>query len=300
MIDVNNLKVRYKDITAVDGVSFSVEQGEIFGVIGPNGAGKTTMIECIEGLRQPDGGSISVMGIDPKNRKELYRRIGVQLQESSFPDAIKVGELCRLFTSFYAVPADYRALLSKFELRDREKSYYKKLSGGQKQKISIVLALIADPKIVFLDELTTGLDPKSRIVMWEIIKSLRGEGKTVFMTTHFMDEAEYLCDRVLMMVGGKIAAMGKVEELVRHASIDQKITFTAGNAGIEALRGLPGVDSVGLLEDGVVKLYGNGKNLLRDVVVALAGQNVDFTDLNYTKPGLEEAFLKLTGSELEV
>jgi ABC-2 type transport system ATP-binding protein len=299
VIDVNGVTVKYGSLTAVDNVSFEVKDGEIFGIIGPNGAGKTSLIECLEGLRTSYSGRASVLGIDPSDRKKLYRHIGVQLQEASFPDNIKVGELCRLFSSFYENPADYNGLLERFSLADKLRSHVKKLSGGQRQKVSIVTALIANPRVVFLDELTTGLDPQSRIGMWELVKSLREEGKTIVMTTHFMDEAEYLCDRVCMMMDGSISAIGTVDELVAQAQLDQKITFLCRFDGItDGLLGLASVSEVSLRDD-TVTVYGGGGNFLRDVVTHLAEFDIDYDNLSFKKPGLEDVFLKLTGFEME-
>jgi len=297
MIEVTNLTVKYKDFTAVDSISFEVKKGEIFGIIGPNGAGKTSTIECLEGLKKLSSGEVAVMGINPVNRRKLYEYIGVQLQEASFPDSIKVKELCKLFSSFYKNPADYNALLKRFDLSDKKNAYVKKLSGGQRQKISVVVALIANPQIIFLDELTTGLDPQARLDMWELIKSLRDEGKTILMTTHFMEEAEYLCDRVCLMVKSRIAAIGTVRELVEQAQLSQKISFMSKKASREALEGISGITHI-TENNGTFTLYGNGKNLERDVVVYITEHNIDFEDLSCTKPGLEDVFLKITGYRL--
>ena len=297
VISVNGLTVKYKDLVAVNNISFEVKKGEIFGIIGPNGAGKTSTIECLEGLKRHAEGKVDVLGINPANRRKLYEHIGVQLQEASFPDDIKVEELCRMFSSFYDTPADYHVLLERFEMADKKKAYVKKLSGGQKQKVSIVVALIANPQIVFLDELTTGLDPQARISMWELIKYLRDEGKTIFMTTHFMDEAEYLCDRVCMMVKGEIAAIGTVKELVAQAKLNQKISFSSNNASKETLQSINGV--VHVTQNGnVFELHGNGANFQRDIVRYLTENDIEFDDLSSTKPGLEDVFLKLTGYRL--
>jgi len=297
VISVNGLTVKYKDLVAVNNISFEVKKGEIFGIIGPNGAGKTSTIECLEGLKRQAEGKVDVLGINPANRRKLYEHIGVQLQEASFPDDIKVDELCRMFSSFYDTPADYHVLLERFEMADKKKAYVKKLSGGQKQKVSIVVALIANPQIVFLDELTTGLDPQARISMWELIKYLRDEGKTIFMTTHFMDEAEYLCDRVCMMVKGEIAAIGTVKELVTQAKLNQKISFSSNNASKETLQSINGV--VHVTQNGnVFELHGNGANFQRDIVRYLTENDIEFDDLSSTKPGLEDVFLKLTGYRL--
>ncbi len=298
VVEVKGLTVKYGDLVAVDNISFGIAAGEIFGIIGPNGAGKTSALECLEGLRRPHSGEISVLGISPGNRRALYNHIGVQLQEASFPDLIKVEELCRLFASFYQNPADYHILLERFGLADKKKSYVKKLSGGQKQKVSIIAALIANPQIVFLDELTTGLDPKARIDMWQLIKSLRDEGRTILMTTHYMEEAEHLCDRICMMVKGKIIAMGTIAELIRQADLSQKITFSSRGADKADLMQIEHVTDVHISGD-TVELYGVGKNLLRDVTVYLSEHNIAFEDLSSKNPGLEDAFLKLAGFKLE-
>lgn len=293
MIETKGLTVKYKDLVAVDHISFEVMPNEIFGMIGPNGAGKTSTMECLEGLNRSYSGQISVSGIDPGNRKELYNHIGVQLQEASFPDLMKVEELCRLFSSFYKNPADYHELLERFELTDKKKSYIKNLSGGQRQKVSILAALIANPQIVFLDELTTGLDPQARIDLWELIKSLRSEGKTILMTTHYMEEAEYLCDRVCMMAKGKIVAMGTVQELIEQAGIGQKITFSSLDVKKQDLMGIDRVTDV-KIQEGTVEVYGTGKNLLRDVTIYLTEHSLPFENLSSKNPGLEDVFLKLT------
>lgn len=297
VITVKDLIVKYKSFIAVNKISFEVKKGEIFGIIGPNGAGKTSTIECLEGLKKQAGGIVDVLGINPANRRKLYEHIGVQLQETSFPDDIKVEELCRMFSSFYSAPTDYHSLLERFDLTDKKKAYIKKLSGGQKQKVSIVVALIANPQIVFLDELTTGLDPQARKSMWELIKHLRDEGKTIFMTTHFMDEAEYLCDRVCMLVKGEIAAIGTVKELVQQAKLGQKISFSSNNADNKALESINGVTQI-MQNGNEFELYGNGTNLQRDVVRYLMDNNIKFDDLSSAKPGLEDVFLKLTGYRL--
>lgn len=291
VISVQDLTVRYKDLVAVDSISFSVVPGEIFGVIGPNGAGKTSTIECLEGLRRPAGGKLQVLDMDPMNRRELHKHIGVQLQEAYYPPLIKVEELCRLFTSFYPAPLPYQELLERFGLREKKKARLEDLSGGQRRKVSIILALLGNPQLLFLDELTTGLDPQSRKDMWELIKSLQGEGKTIFMTTHYMEEAEYLCDRVCMLVEGRIVALGSPQELVSQAGQAQTITFVAGKEA-EGLSIIPGVNSVTRHED-KVRVLGQGDNLLRDVVVWLTENQVAFNNLSQTHTNLDDIYLQL-------
>ena len=226
VVEVRSLCKNYGSVRAVDGISFDVKDNEIFCMVGPNGAGKTTTIECIEGLRKPDSGEIRVLGLEPYREKEkLYQLIGVQLQETSYQDSIKVWEICQLFSSFYKNPLSYEELLKKFELYEKKNSYVSKLSGGQRQKLSIILALIPNPEIVFLDELTTGLDPQARRSMWTFIKGLREEGRTIFLTTHYMEEAEYLSDRVAIMYHGHIVALDTPKNLIEKSEIEEKIIF---------------------------------------------------------------------------
>jgi ABC-2 type transport system ATP-binding protein len=210
-ISVEDLIKDYPGIRAVDGICFEVERGEIFGMVGPNGAGKTT-IDCVEGLRKPDGGIIQVLGLDPqRDGYELRERIGVQLQATALYDRIRVREALRLFASFYRVKSpwadDWAKLVEPLGLADKMDSYYHSLSGGQKQRLHIALALVHDPEIVFLDELTTGLDPQARRAMWDLIRSIREKGKTIFLTTHYMEEAERLCDKVAIIDQGRIIAL---------------------------------------------------------------------------------------------
>ena len=208
VIEVNHLTKRYGDRAAVDGVSFSVEEGEIFGILGPNGAGKTTTVESIAGLRSPDGGTISVLGLDPRRDRERLRSlVGVQLQESELPDRMTVGEALELFASFYEEPADPRTLIADLGLDDKRDTAYRHLSGGQKQRLSIALALVGRPRIAILDELSTGLDPQARRETWQLIESMRDRGVTVLLVTHLMEEAERLADRVAVFGEGRLIAL---------------------------------------------------------------------------------------------
>ncbi|MEA5359877.1 ABC transporter ATP-binding protein [Amycolatopsis sp., V23-08] len=214
LIEVTDLRKRYGNRVAVDGVSFSVERGEIFGILGTNGAGKTTTVECIEGLRQADAGELSVLGLNPAtDRAALTRRVGVQLQESRLPAKLRVREALELFASFYPDPADVDLLLERLDLRDHARSYFGKLSGGQKQRVSIALALVGNPELAILDELTTGLDPHARRDTWKLVEAVRDAGVTVLLVTHFMDEAERLCDRVAIFDAGRVVATGTPAEL---------------------------------------------------------------------------------------
>jgi ABC-2 type transport system ATP-binding protein len=214
LIEVTDLRKRYGSRVAVDGVSFTVERGEIFGILGTNGAGKTTTVECLQGLRQADGGTISVLGLDPAtDRTALTRRVGVQLQESRLPAKLRVREALELFASFYPEPADIDVLLDQLDLHDHARSSFGKLSGGQKQRVSIALALVGQPELAILDELTTGLDPHARRETWRLVEGVRATGVTVLLVTHFMDEAERLCDRVAIFDAGRVVATGTPTEL---------------------------------------------------------------------------------------
>lgn len=217
IIQVNHLSVKYRDIVAVDDVSFEVRENEIFGMIGPNGAGKTSLVEAIEGLRDTSSGEISILEMNPKaDRIKLYNQIGVQLQQTSYPDQAKVEDICKLFSSFYDNPAPYDRLLSDMRLDRRRKTYINKLSGGEKQKLSILLSLLGSPKIVFWDELTTGLDPLARHEVWDMIREHKRDGLTIVLVTHFMDEIENLCDRVALMKAGKMIYLGPPKEVIEN------------------------------------------------------------------------------------
>jgi ABC-2 type transport system ATP-binding protein len=220
VIEVKNLHKRYGDLIAVNDISFSVEAGEIFGIVGPNGAGKTTTVEMVEGLRAPDRGSVRVLGLDPRtNRAEVRRRLGIQLQESQLPDRMKVWEALDLYSSFYPDPADWRALMAEMGLADKRNTVYSKLSGGQKQRLSIALALVGNPEVAVLDELTTGLDPQARRDTWDLIRGVRDRGVSVVLVTHFMDEAERLCDRLAVIRAGEQVALDTPEKLIAMADV---------------------------------------------------------------------------------
>jgi ABC-2 type transport system ATP-binding protein len=218
VIEVENLHKSYGNTVAVDDVSFTVQQGEIFGILGRNGAGKTTTVECLVGLRTPDRGRIRVLGHDPvRDRAELTRGVGVQLQDNQLPERLRVGEAMRLYQSFYPDPADSGELLGQLGLKGREKTPYGKLSGGQKQRLAIALALIGRPRIAVLDELTTGLDPHARRDTWDLIAEVRAGGVTIVLVTHFMPEAERLCDRIAVIDAGRVLVTGSPAELIERA-----------------------------------------------------------------------------------
>ena len=298
-IVVEGLRKVYGEVVAVDGISFEVRRGEIFGMVGPNGAGKTTTIECIEGLRRPDGGTVTTLGLDPqRDGYELRERIGVQLQESALPNRIKVWEAVDMFASFYRRSVDWKPLLERLGLAEKRNTDFAKLSGGQKQRLFIALALINDPELVFLDELTTGLDPQARRAMWQLVFDIREQGKTVFLTTHFMEEAERLCDRVAIVDDGRIVALDSPEKLVRSLGAEKRVLFTVERAFDEAaLRAVPGVTKVERNGERVT-VYGTGDRLVGGVVNALETGGVPFRDLRTEQPTLEDVFLALTGKQI--
>jgi ABC-2 type transport system ATP-binding protein len=296
VLAVTDLVKSYGDLRAVDGVTFTVDEGEIFGMVGPNGAGKTTTIECLEGLRQPDGGSVSVYGIDPfKECRAVMERIGIQLQESDLPSRIRVGEALHLFASFYADSVDPAELLERMGLQEKERSPVAKLSGGQKQRLFIALALINRPDVVFLDELTTGLDPQARRSMWDLVREIRDQGSTVFLTTHYMEEAERLCDRVAIMDYGKIVALDSPRAMIRDLGIERRVSFSPlnGYKGLD-LEALAGVEFVEHRQDRVI-VSGSGEQFTSKVINSLEDNGIDFDDLRTEQPNLEDVFLSLTG-----
>jgi ABC-2 type transport system ATP-binding protein len=217
-INVQGLRKAYGSIQAVDGIDLMVTRGEVFGLLGPNGAGKSTTIECIIGTRKRDSGEVTLLGLDPeRDRKRLFERVGVQFQESGYQEKIRVGELCDFTAALYAHPADWKGLLSRFGLGAKARAMASELSGGQRQRLAIVLALIPKPELVFLDELTTGLDPMARREVWDYVKGLKAEGVTILLSSHYMEEVEYLCDRIAILKAGRIAVQGTPAELVRLA-----------------------------------------------------------------------------------
>ena len=292
IIEVESLHKRYGDRVAVDGVSFSVERGEIFGILGPNGAGKTTTVESIAGLRTPDAGTIRVLGLEPRD-PQLRRRVGVQLQQSALPAKLKVEEALRLYASFHEAPADPEALIEELGLDGSRAVPYAKLSGGQQQRLSIALALIGDPEVAILDELTTGLDPQARRDTWALIERIRDRGVTVLLVTHFMDEAERLADRVALIDGGRLVALDTPAALAARAGDAQRIRFRpAAPFDLHILDALPEVSAV--TRDGtLIEVAGSGE-LLTGVIGTLARHGVTAQELRYDRAGLEDAFVALT------
>ncbi len=298
VIWVEGLHKTYGAVKAVDGVDLIVEEGEIFGMVGPNGAGKTTTIECIEGLRTPDSGKITVLGMDPqKQSSDLYELIGMQLQGSSLYPHIKVGEAIELFSSFYSHPAPKDELLERLGLSEKENVYFFKLSGGQKQRLFICLALINKPQLVFFDELTTGLDPQARRATWDLVRGVREQGHTVFLTTHFMDEAENLCDRVAVMDHGKIVALGKPSDLIEQYAHETRIRLPQSlKEETDWLSAIRGVNSVEVGEDFTLINF-NNENIV-ELLQLLDQHGISLKGLHIQQSSLEDVFLSLTGNEM--
>src|SRR5690554_6643312 len=279
MIKVDNLRVQYGDFCAVKDISFSVSQQEIFGIIGPNGAGKTSAIECIEGLRRPHSGKVSVLGLDPwQDRRELHQLIGVQLQDTAYQDNARVWELCQLFSAMYPSPSPYQELLDTMGLAEKRNAFISSLSGGERQKLSIVLALIPNPKLVFLDELTTGLDPHARHQMWDLLLQLRAGGLTIVIISHFMDEVEAICDRVGVMENGRLVTQGPVSQVSNKFNLGSKITFTAPQLQAGELDGISNVTSVSL-NHGTVTVLCQGEDCLPEILTYLRDKGIPYSNL---------------------
>ena len=305
VVKVEGLRKTYGPTIAVDEISFDVMDGEIFGMVGPNGAGKTTTIECIEGLRRPDGGRVQVLGLDPVHQeRQLRPLLGIQLQQANLPENLKVWEALDLYASFYENTLDWEQLLERLGLVEKRNSAFRKLSGGQKQRLFIALALLNDPQLVFLDELTTGLDPQARHTIWDLVRDVRLDGKTIFLTTHFMEEAERLCDRVAILDHGKIVALDTPANLVASLGLGERIIFTVlGGRVPKGLLNLPQVTSVQDLGDQMIVFgHANGSNgyapLISEVVNGLTAEGVVFKDLRTEQPNLEDVFLTLTGRQI--
>src|ERR1700689_4115972 len=300
VIQVSGIRKTYGSTVAVDDVSFEVNDGEIFGLIGPNGAGKTTTMECIEGLRTRDRGTISVLGLDPfRDVYKLQERIGVQLQQAQLQKRIKVWEAVDLWASLYRKKSiDGERLLEQLGLVDKRDAWFMNLSGGQKQRLFIALALINDPEVVFLDELTTGLDPQSRRAIWDLVRGIRDRGKTGFMTTHLMEEAERLCDRVAIIEHGKIIDIGSPEELVRRHCPTRTVVLATDNAlAEERLRSIPSVELV-TQQGSRFTIQGLGDDFVTEVIQCLSENRIRVTDFRTVLPSLEDVFLKLTGHSI--
>lgn len=299
VIEVENLVKKYDGVTAVDNASFEVYEGEIFGMVGPNGAGKTTTIECVEGLREKDSGTIRVFSQDiSKANQSLKIKIGIQLQESSLPDKIKVREAMEMFSSFYPQTIDWKNLLVKLNLEDKVNSYFRDLSGGQKQRLFIAIALINNPELIFLDELSTGLDPQARHTMWDLIKDIRNEGKTIFMTTHYMEEAELLCDRVAIIERGKIVALDTPQNLIKSLGQEKRLIFSLESEfSVEKLRKIEGITEVEKIGDRII-IHGREDEFIYRVMSILIKERIKFREIKIEQLNLEDVFLALTGKKI--
>ncbi|MEV0613408.1 ABC transporter ATP-binding protein [Nonomuraea sp. NPDC050404] len=298
MIEVRNLRKQYPNHLAVEDVSFEVAEGEIFGILGPNGAGKTTTVECVAGLRKHDGGTVRVAGLDPRaQRDELREVLGMQLQSAELPEKIKVWEAMDLYASFYPDPANWQELLERVGLAGKHDTLFKNLSGGQRQRLSVALALVGRPRVAVLDELTTGLDPQARRDTWALVEQVRDSGVTIVLVTHFMEEAERLCDRLALIDAGKVVATDTPAGLIAQVGGDQRLRFrpTAPVAD-DVLLALPEVREVSRNGDQIV-VTGTG-NLAPAVTLALADRQIVPTDLRIEQATLDDAFLALTGRKL--
>jgi ABC-2 type transport system ATP-binding protein len=302
VITVRNLVKRYPDVKAVDGISFDTYHGEVFGLVGPNGAGKTTLIEMIEGLRTPDSGSITVLGLDPvRDANSVKERIGVQLQTTSIQPNITVIEAIKLFASLYRRPlANPEQLLTTLSLVEKAGSRFSKLSGGQKQRVAIALALVNDPELVFLDEVSTGLDPQARRNMWALVEQIRDQGKTVFLTTHYMEEAETLCDRVGIIDHGRLIALDTPRNLVSSLGADSKVLFTVDDRDVpvSAFETFPEVSRAEKLENGYVLYTKDDSATLGKLVRLSDSLGFRLANIRTEVPNLDDVFLTLTGREL--
>ncbi|WP_291983652.1 ABC transporter ATP-binding protein [Luteitalea sp.] len=299
VIEVDGLRKQYGTVLAVEDVSFDVREGEIFGLIGPNGAGKTTTLECVEGLRTPDAGRVRVLGLDPwRDATALQPRLGVQLQEAHLQKRITVWEAVDLWASLYRQPVDGARLLQQLGLHEKRSAWFMTLSGGQKQRLFIALALIHDPEIVFLDELTTGLDPQARRTIWELIRGIRARGKTVVLTTHLMEEAERLCDRVAIVDHGRVIDIGTPAALVRRHCPERAVAITTDDARAASL--LAACRSVTRVDPGAqgVLVHGNDEDLLDDVLACLSTNGLHVTGVQSQTATLEDVFLRLTGHSI--
>jgi ABC-2 type transport system ATP-binding protein len=299
---VRGLTKTYGDLQAVRGVDLEVATGETFGILGPNGAGKTTTLEMVEGLTRPDAGTIEILGesVWPDPRR-IQRRIGVQLQKTALFDNLYARELLALFCDLYAVPHDAARidrLLETVGLEAKSEALARELSGGQQQRLAIALALVHEPEVVFLDEPTTGLDPQARRNLWDVIRSISSEGRTVVITTHYLEEAEELCDRTAIMDSGSVIALDSPSSLIRELGPSSRVTFAADGLSQDELAALPSVTSVGIRDDGSIEL---GSEAPQQTLVALVGlaeqRGIELRDLAVRRPSLEDVFLRLTGRE---
>ncbi|MFS0699035.1 ABC transporter ATP-binding protein [Cellulomonas sp. 179-A 4D5 NHS] len=299
VIQVEHLRKSYGSTLAVEDVSLTVHRGEIVGILGPNGAGKTTTVECLAGLRDRDSGRVDVLGLDPaRDRAALREVLGMQLQESELPARITAREAAELYASFYADPADPLELLDDLGLADRRDAQFRALSGGQKQRLSIALALVGNPQVAVLDELTTGLDPQARRDTWDVVRKVRDRGVTILLVTHLMEEAERLCDRIVLIDAGRVVATGTPAELAAQSAGEHVLRFRSPEPGVAAvLAGVPDVHAVEGPDDGLAYEVRGGPEIVQDVMVALSAAGVRANDVRLERGTLEDAFLTLTGQD---
>jgi len=297
-IRVTQLRKRYGDVVAVDGVSFEVEPGQVFCLLGPNGAGKTTTIECLEGYREPDEGEIRVLGLDPGTHgRALRHRIGVQLQEARLPARLKVWEALQLFSVLYERKPVPWELLDRLGLEPKRNAYFDKLSGGQKQRLFVALALVNEPEVVFLDEITTGLDPRARHDIWDLIRGIRDAGATVILSTHFMDEAETLADRVAILESGRIVASDSPQALIDSIRREDEVRLHVdGEVDTARIETIEGVSTAQITADGLV-VRGGGRGWIARLVARIDAQGAVLVDLSTKRPTLEDVYLSLTGEK---
>ena len=303
MITCESLAKRYGDLQSVADVSFDVRQGEIFGILGPNGAGKTTTVECVQGLRHPDSGRVSVLGLDPRTQAGALRsRVGSQLQESSLPNRMRVGEALALFSSFHPEGPPWRTVMAQWGLEPKARASFGSLSGGQRQRLLVALALVNDPEVVFLDEMTTGLDPAARRATWDLVEQIRAQGTTVVLVTHFMDEAMRLCDRLAVVDRGTVVAAGRPRDLVAEHTDGIVVTFTVPerqrgmeSSIIEAVRTVTGVTDV-RLEGPSMQVHGS-PDLVAPLGKALVDSGVVPDDIEVVRPTLEDVYLRLVSDK---
>jgi ABC-2 type transport system ATP-binding protein len=300
ILQVENLVKRYGDVGAVRGVSFNVEEGEVFGLLGPNGAGKTSTVEIMEGLRTADSGRVSVCGLDPqKNPQELKHQIGATLQSTSLPDKLRVIEALRLFASFYRRHRSPEELLKRFGLEEKRNTFYNQLSGGQKQRLALAMALVNDPKVLFFDEPTAGLDPQVRREIYDIIEELRREKKTIVMTTHYIEEAERLCDRVAIVDHGTVIALGTPRELKERSGDKTRLEVRLSRPEPqEILKNLEGVSECRILGDSYILQCQRPPQAIVSLVKHLESTDNELVSLEIATPSLEDVFIELTGRRL--
>jgi len=300
---VHHLRKAYKDVVAVDGLDLEVQAGECFGLLGPNGAGKTTTVEICEGLTPPDSGEVEVLGRRwSSDATQLRQRLGIQLQDTQLSEKLTVHETVRLFRSFFRQGAEAFEVIARVQLEEKQNSRVGDLSGGQKQRLALACALVGDPDFLFLDEPTTGLDPQARRQLWELIEEFKESGRTILLTTHYMDEAERLCDRVAIMDHGKEIALGTPRELIAATCAEQMVEFTAGSVShaldVPALRRIEGVREIRTENGAVLMQVTQLHTSVPALLAELTRQNVPLTELRTHSATLEDVFVTLTGRHL--